>query len=82
MPWRSVAFKRFSCGNVDRINPRLRGKLGVVRQTVARWVQQYRAKGKSALRQAGRAGRKPRLNEKQRRELEKLLLARPRATRL
>ena len=28
----------------------------VVRQTVARWVQQYRAQGKSALREAGRAG--------------------------
>src|SRR5438094_319078 len=33
----------------------------VVRQTVARWVQQYRAQGKSALWKAGRAGRKPHL---------------------
>src|SRR5713226_4265711 len=38
----------------------------VVRQTVARWVQQYRGRGKSALRKAGRAGRKPRLNQKDR----------------
>jgi transposase len=52
-------------------------QLRVVRQTVARWVQQYRAEGKSALRQAGRAGRKPRLNEKQRGQLEKLLLRGP-----
>src|SRR5438445_6171295 len=49
----------------------------VVRQTVARWVRQYRAQGRSALRQAGRAGRKPRLSEKQRQQLERLLLADP-----
>jgi transposase len=52
-------------------------QLRVVRQTVARWVQEYRARGKSALRKAGRAGRKPRLSEKQRQQLEKLLLAGP-----
>ena len=49
----------------------------VVRQTVGRWVQQYRAQGRRALRKAGRAGRKPRLNEKQRHQLKKLLLAGP-----
>ena len=47
----------------------------MVRQTVARWVQQYRAQGKSVLRKASRAGRKPRWSEKQQRQLEKLLLA-------
>src|SRR5260370_6735558 len=52
-------------------------QLRVVRQGVARWVRQYRAQGRSALRQAGRAGRKPRLSEKQRQQLEKLLLADP-----
>src|SRR5260370_15906841 len=52
-------------------------QLRVVRQTVARWVQQYRAQGQSALRKAGRAGRKPRLSEKQRQQLTKLLLAGP-----
>jgi transposase len=52
-------------------------RLGVVRQTVARWVHDYRTQGKSALRKAGRAGRKPRLSEKQRRQLEKLLVAGP-----
>ena len=52
-------------------------RLRVVRQTVARWVQEYRAQGKSALRKAGRAGRKPRLSEKQRQQLEKHLLAGP-----
>jgi len=49
----------------------------VVRQTVARWVQQYRAQGSGALRKAGRAGRKPRLSETQRQQLKKLLLAGP-----
>lgn len=49
----------------------------VVRQSVARWVQQYRARGKSALQKAGRAGRKPCLTEKQRHQLKKLLLAGP-----
>jgi transposase-like protein len=49
----------------------------VVRQTVARWVHDYRTEGKSALRKAGRAGRMPRLNEKQRQQLEKYLVAGP-----
>jgi transposase len=49
----------------------------VVRQTVARWVQQYRAQGKSALRKAGRAGRKPRLSEKDHQRLQTLLLQGP-----
>jgi transposase len=52
-------------------------RVKVVRQTVARWVQQYRARGTSALQKAGRAGRKPRLSEKQRHQLRKLLLAGP-----
>jgi len=52
-------------------------QLKVVRQSVARWVQQYRAGGKAALKKAGRAGRKPRLNEPQRQRLVKLLLGGP-----
>src|SRR2546426_7028831 len=42
----------------------------VVRQSVGRWVQQYRAHGQSALRKAGRAGRKPLLSQKDRRSEE------------
>src|ERR1700693_1376792 len=49
----------------------------VVRQTVARWVQQYRAQGKLGLRKAGRAGRKPGLSEKDRQRLHTLLLQGP-----
>src|ERR1022692_2119778 len=52
-------------------------QLRVVRQTVARWVHDYRTEGKSALRKAGRAGRMPRLSEKQRQKLEKHLVAGP-----
>ncbi len=52
-------------------------QLKVVRQSVARWVQQYRAGGKAALKKAGRAGRKPRLKEPQRQRLVKLLLGGP-----
>ena len=52
-------------------------QLRVVRQTVARWVHDYRTQGKSALRKAGRAGRMPRLSEKQRQQLEKHLVAGP-----
>src|SRR6266699_4368496 len=52
-------------------------QLRVVPQTVARWMHDYRTHGKSALQKAGRAGRKPRLSEKQRQQLEKLLVAGP-----
>ena len=49
----------------------------VVPQTVARWVHDYRGRGKSALKKAGRAGRLPRLNEQQKEQLEKFLLRGP-----
>src|ERR1700677_5156134 len=52
-------------------------QLRVVTQTVARWAHDYRTQGKSALRKAGRAGRMPRLSEKQRQQLEKHLVAGP-----
>jgi transposase len=52
---------------------RIARQLQVARQTVARWVQQYRVLGKTALRKAGRAGRRPRLSEEQQRRLKELL---------
>lgn len=61
----------------ERNQSEIARQVKVVRQTVARWVQQYRARGKAALQKAGRAGRKPRLSEKQRHQLKKLLLAGP-----
>ena len=44
---------------------------------MTRWVQQYRANGKSALEKASRAGRKPLLTHKDRQRLEGLLLKGP-----
>ncbi|HEX2710828.1 MAG TPA: IS630 family transposase [Candidatus Acidoferrales bacterium] len=52
-------------------------QLKVVRQTVARWVKQYRTRGQAGLKKAGRAGRPPRLQEPQRQRLVKLLLRGP-----
>ena len=54
-------------------------RIKVVRQTVVRWVAQYREHGKAALRKAGRAGRKPKLTQKDRQRLEELLLRGPEA---
>ena len=52
-------------------------RLKTVPQTVYRWIKDYRAGGKDGLKKAGRAGRKPRLNEQQLQRLEKLLLEGP-----
>ena len=51
--------------------------VGVVPQTVARWVSQYRRQGETALKKAGRAGRKPELDPQERERLRELLMARP-----
>jgi len=55
------------------------GRLKVVRQTVARWVKQYRSEGREGLRQAGRAGRKPLLSPANLERLEELLQRGPEA---
>jgi transposase len=52
-------------------------RVGVVRQSVARWAALNRKGGERALRKAGRAGRKPRLTERQKATLEQRLLAGP-----
>lgn len=52
-------------------------RLRVGRQSVARWAALERQGGERALRQAGRAGRKPRLTERQKSRLERRLLAGP-----
>jgi transposase len=48
-------------------------RLSVSRSTVVRWVGQYRHEGREALRKAGRAGRKPRLDAVQSKRLEERL---------
>jgi transposase len=52
-------------------------RVGVVPQTVARWIGQYRREGKAGLTKAGRAGRKPMLNQENRERLHALLLKGP-----
>src|ERR1039458_9609294 len=52
-------------------------RVRVVRQSVARWAALDRKSGERALRQAGRAGRKPRLTKRQKAMLEQRLLAGP-----
>jgi transposase len=44
-------------------------KLGVTRQSVSRWAATIEERGAAGLRKAGRAGRLPRLDEAQRRQL-------------
>jgi len=44
-------------------------RVKVARQTVARWAQLYRGQGRGALKKAGRAGRKPQLEEQDRQRL-------------
>ena len=54
-------------------------RLKVVRQSVARWVEQYRNQGKEGLKKAGRAGRKPLLAASDLQRLEQLLEQGPEA---
>jgi transposase len=54
-------------------------RVKVARQTVVRWVAQYRERGKEGLQKAGRAGRKARLGASQGERLEGLLLRGPEA---
>ena len=52
-------------------------RLKVCRQTVSRWMDEFRTGGQGALQQAGRAGRKPELSEADRQRLQELLLESP-----
>jgi transposase len=52
-------------------------RLAVSRQTVSRWMTEFRAGGEKALQKAGRAGRRPELTEGNRAVLECLLASTP-----
>ena len=54
-------------------------QVGVHRQSVSRWAQQLEQGGRRALRKAGRAGRKPRLNAADLRRIEQGLRRGPEA---
>lgn len=58
-------------------NSEIGRRLHVANQTVSRWRSEYCSGGKKALAQAGRAGRKPGLSEKQGKVLAARLLAGP-----
>ncbi len=58
-------------------NSQIGRELNVANQTVSRWRKEYSEGGKKALAQAGRAGRKPRLNAEQTKTLTNRLLAGP-----
>jgi transposase len=52
-------------------------RLRVCRQTVSRWVDEFKAGGRDALKKAGRAGRKPDLTDADRERLGEMLLEGP-----
>ena len=58
------------------------GRLEVSRQSVHRWAKSWRQNGADALRRAGRAGRKPRLEPDQVERLRQILLSGPQAAGL
>ena len=54
-------------------------RVGVHRQSVNRWAQATKGKGKAALLKAGRAGRLPRLSVPQQEQIKRALLQGPEA---
>jgi transposase len=58
-------------------NSEIGRRLKVSNQTVSRWRKQFQQGGRAALRQAGRAGRKPLLSARQREQLTRKLLTGP-----
>lgn len=52
-------------------------RIGVSRESSRRWYQDWQRNGKAGLKQAGRAGRKPRLQPEQLEELRKGLMEGP-----
>ena len=54
-------------------------RVGAHRQSVSQWATELREKGRAGLKQAGRAGRKPRLSAQQLRKIEQALKRGPEA---
>lgn len=54
-------------------------RVGVHRQSVSRWAQAAKVKGKAALLKAGRAGRLPRLSATQKEQIKRALVQGPQA---
>ena len=68
---RKQAGRLFAAGKM--ILAEIARELRTSRQSVSRWYAEWRRGGSSALRGAGRAGRKPKLNPVQLRQVEKAL---------
>src|SRR5437016_10686834 len=68
---RNQAGRCFAAGK--KILAAIARELKVSRQSVSRWYAEWRRGGAPALRGAGRAGRKPKLNRQQLRHVEKAL---------
>ncbi len=65
---RRRAARMFAAGKM--ILARIAHELQVSRQSVSRWYEQWKQGGSGALRGAGRAGRKPKLEPQQLRRVE------------
>ena len=74
---RKQAARLFAAGTL--ILAAIARQLKVSRQSVSRWYREWRRGGSEALRSAGRAGRKPKLDGRRLREIEKALLEGSRA---
>ena len=74
---REQAVRLFARGEVSQAE--VARELKVSRQSVSRWYQSWRRRGKSGLAGAGRAGRKTRLTERQMERVKKTLRQGPRA---
>jgi len=68
---RKRAARMFAAGKM--ILARIAYELQVSRQSVSRWYEQWKRGGSGALRGAGRAGRKPKLDPQQLRRVEEAL---------
>lgn len=66
-------FKAFALLKKGLSESEVARQVGAHRQSVNRWVKATEEKGRAGLRQAGRAGRKPRLSEAQLKRLEERL---------
>jgi transposase len=74
---RLMAARLFAAGKLT--DAEIARRVGVSRQSVLRWARTWRQGGHTALRAAGRAGRKPRLAPAQLTRLEAALREGPRA---
>ena len=72
-----VAADRFEAGGVTQAD--IARELGVSHQTVSDWHDAWEAGGREALRGAGRAGRRRKLSDEQRKEVEAALEEGPKA---